>query len=263
MYLDERRHELADATIQSHRYRLKQFVLWCGQDGIDNLNEFSGRDIHRFRVKRRNEDGLATASMRGQLATLRRLLRFCATIGAVEPGLDEKIILPTTTEADTRSELLNPDRAQQISNFLDQYRYARLEHALIEVLWHTGLRIGAAIGLDMDDYDADEQYLALVHRPEEGTSLKNGRKSERLVALKDPVCEVLDDWLSVNHPGVVDQYDREPLFATKIDRLSLTRGRTIVYIHIRVSTLIAAPTIGISIAAMLDLLSTHMRVLPR
>ena len=71
MYLNERRHELTDATIQAHRYRLKQFVLWCEQDGIDNLNEFSGRDIHRFRVKRRNEDDLATASMKGPMnATL-------------------------------------------------------------------------------------------------------------------------------------------------------------------------------------------------
>lgn len=70
MYLDERRHELAEATIQSHRYRLKQFVQWCEQDGIDNLNDFSGRYIHRFRVKRRNEDEFATASMKGQLATL-------------------------------------------------------------------------------------------------------------------------------------------------------------------------------------------------
>ncbi|UHQ96008.1 hypothetical protein HYG82_21270 [Natrinema halophilum] len=65
MDLDERRHELADATIQSQRYRLRQFVQWCEQDGINNLTEFSGRDIHRFRVKRRNEDGLATASMKG------------------------------------------------------------------------------------------------------------------------------------------------------------------------------------------------------
>ena len=129
MYLDERSHELADATIQSHRYRLEQFVQWCEQDSIDNLNEFGGRDIHRFRVKRRNEDGLATASMKGQLATLRMFLRFCATIDAVEPGLDEKIILPTTTEDDARTELLNPDRVQRILEFLNQYRYARLEHA--------------------------------------------------------------------------------------------------------------------------------------
>jgi integrase len=68
-----------------------------------------------------------------------------------------------------------------------------LEHALLEVLWHTGLRIGAAIGLDIRDYDADEQYLELVHRPDEGTSLKNGVNSERYVGLSERVCGILDD----------------------------------------------------------------------
>lgn len=229
MYLDERRHELAAATLQAHGYRLKQFVQWCDQDDIDNLNDLSGRDIHRFRVKRRNEDELATATMKGQLATLRMFLRFCASVDAVEPGLDEKIVLPTTTADDARDELLSAERASKVLEFLEQYRYATLEHALLEVLWHTGLRIGAAVGLDISDYDADEQCLALVHRPDEGTSLKNGKQSERLVALGDRACRVLDDWLSVNHPGVVDDFDRDPLFATKISRLSRNRGRTIAY----------------------------------
>jgi len=233
MYLKERSHELAEATLQSHRYRLKQFVQWCEQDDIENLNKFSGRDIYRFRIKRRNEDGLATATMKGQLATLRMFLRFCATIDAVQSGLDEKIILPTTTADDARSELLDANRAQNILDFLEQYRYASLEHVLIEVLWHTGLRIGAATGLDIDDYNNDEKYLNLVHRPEEGTSLKNGKKSERLVALSDSVCDTLDDWLSVNHPRGKDDYGREPLFETKIGRLSRNRGRTIVYQYTR------------------------------
>ena len=46
--------------------------------------------------------------MKRQLATLRMIHRFCATIDAVESELDEKVILPTTTEDDARSELLNP-----------------------------------------------------------------------------------------------------------------------------------------------------------
>jgi hypothetical protein len=86
MYLDERRHEVADATLQAHHYRLKQFVDWCEDDGIENLNDHSGRDIHRFRMTRR-DDGLANATMKGQLATLRMFLRFSATIDAVESGL--------------------------------------------------------------------------------------------------------------------------------------------------------------------------------
>jgi site-specific recombinase XerD len=233
MYLDNRRHEVAAATLQSHNYRLIQFVEWCEREGIENLNEFSGRDIHRFRSKRRDEDDLATATMKGQLATLRTFFRFCASIDGVEQGLDEQIILPTTTEDDAREEMLDPDRAQKMLAHLDQYRYATLEHALLSVLWHTGLRIGAAVGLDIEDYDSTEQYLDLVHRPDEGTSLKNRSQGERLVALSDPVCTILDDWLNVNHPRTVDDHDRNPLFATKQDRLSRNHARTIAYQYTR------------------------------
>lgn len=233
MYLDDRRHEVASATLQSHHYRLKQFVEWCQDEDIDNLNEFSGRDIHRFRVKRREEDGVATATMKGQLTTLRQFLRFAASIDGVEQGLDEKIILPTTTADDAREVMLEPERAQKVLEHLDQYRYATLEHALLTVLWHTGLRIGAAIGLDISDYNAEEQYIELVHRPDQGTSLKNRSNGERLVALSNRVCTVLDDWLEVNHPGVVDDHGRDPLFATKRDRLSRNRGRTIAYQYSR------------------------------
>jgi len=233
MYLDERRQEVAGATLQAHHYRLKQFVQWCESNGIENLNNFSGRDIHDYRIKRRDEDGLATATMKGNLATLRMFLRFAASVDAVKAGLDEKIILPTTTQEDAREEMLNPERAQRILAHLEKYEYATLEHALLEVLWHTGLRIGAARGLDISDYHSDTQYLKLVHRPEQGTTLKNGKQSERLVALNERVCQVLDDWLEINHPSLVDDHNRDPLFATKRGRLSRNRGRGIAYQYTR------------------------------
>ena len=233
MYLDERRHEVADATLQSHEYRLQQFVQWCTNDGIGNMNEISGRDIHRFRVKRRNEDDLATATMKAQLATLRLFLRFCASIDAVEAGLNEKIILPTTTAKDARDELLPPDRADKILDHLEQFEYATLDHVLLAVMWHTGLRVGAAVGLDIRDYDAGEQHLDLVHRPGEDTALKNGTESERFVALGEPICELLDDWLSVKHPGKTDEFGRNPLFATSRGRLSRNRARSIAYQYTR------------------------------
>jgi site-specific recombinase XerD len=229
MYLSERRQELADATLQSHHYRLKQFVQWCEREAIENLNDLCGRDIHRFRVERREEDELTNASMKGQLATLRMFLRFCATIDGVEPGLDEKILLLKMTSDDARDEMIRANRARDVLEFLERYRFATLEHVLLEVLWHTGLRIGAATGLDIEDYDSDDQFLELVHRPSEGTPLKNGENSERLVAVSEPVCHLLDEWLAVNHPDVIDDHGREPLFATYWGRVSNNRGRTIAY----------------------------------
>lgn len=229
MYLNERRHEVSEATLQSHGYRLNQFVEWCDEQDIDNLNDISGRDIHRFRVKRREEDGLSTPTMKGQLSTLRMFLRFSASIDAVESGLDEKITLPTTTREDAREEMLSSDRAEQILPHLNKFEYATLEHVLFEVLWNTGLRIGAVVGLDVRDYDADDQLLELVHRPDEGTRLKNGAMSERYIALSDRVADVLDDWLENNHPGIDDERGRTPLFATLSNRLSRNHARALTY----------------------------------
>lgn len=229
MYLDDRRHNIADATLQAHHYRLKQFTEWCRDEGITNLNHLSGKDLHNFRVKRRNEDGLATASMKGQLATLRMFIRFSTTINAVEKELDEKILLPTTSEEDARDEMLDSETAQEVLEYLDRYEYATLAHALIETLWHTGIRIGAARSIDINDYDDDERYLTLEHTPEEDTPLKNGKQGERLVALSKRVCRVLDDWLKVNHPKESDEYGRIPLFATRNGRISRNHGRAIAY----------------------------------
>ena len=233
MYLDDRRNEVADATLQAHDYRLQQFVRWCEAEEIENLNTLSGRDLHQFRIKRKTEDELATATMKGQLATLRMFVRFCAAINAVRPDLDEKILLPRTTEEDTRDEMLGAEQAEQVLDHLERYKYASLQHVWLTVLWHTGIRSGAGRGLDVCDYDSDERYLDLQHRPNEDTPLKNGKQGRRLVALSEQVSKLIDDWLTVNHPGVVDEYGRKPLFATNHGRISRERARSIAYQYTR------------------------------
>lgn len=233
MYLDDRRQELAEATLQSHHYRLRHFIKWCESENIENLNTLSGRDLHRFRTTRQSENDLATATMRGQLATLRMFVRFCASIDGVDPTLDEKILLPSTTECNARDEMLEPEDARQVLDHLERYQYAALEHAWLHTLWHTGLRTGSCRGLDRGDYNQEEQYLSLVHRPEEDTPLKNGTEGERLVALNDQASNVLDEWLDVNHPETIDDNGREPLFATKHGRISRNRARSIAYQYTR------------------------------
>lgn len=229
MYLDDRRNELSEATIKSHRYRLRQFAQWCENEHIENLNTLSGRDLHQFRVKRQKEDGLAKTSMRGQLATLRMFLRFAASIDAVEPTLNEKVLLPTTTEDDAREEMLSAEQAKEVLDYLRQYHYADLKHVWIEVLWHTGIRSGTGRALDIEDFNEKEQYLAVAHRPEMDTPLKNGSQGERLVAVNDRIAELLTEWLEVHHPGTKDEHGREPLFATKHGRLSSDHARTMAY----------------------------------
>jgi len=233
MYLDERRRELADATLQAHGYRTKYFVQWCEADGIDNLNDLTGRDIHRYRTKRRNKDGLAKASLRGNLATVRVFMRFCESIDAVSNGLHEKIILPTTTAEDARETMLDSQRAEAIFEYLDRYEYASRPHALLGVMWHAGMRIGAVRAIDLCDYDSDDRLIELVHRPDRDTALKNGLSSERCVSLSARVAAVLDDYLRVNRKEKKDEYGREPLFTTQKGRVSKSHVRLTAYQYTR------------------------------
>jgi integrase len=76
--------------------------------------------------------------------------------------------------------MLAPERADKVLAHLVQYEYASLPHVLLEVLWHTGLRIGATRGLDVEDFNSEDQYLKIVHRPEDGTTLKK-RQGRRTV----------------------------------------------------------------------------------
>lgn len=56
-YLDDKESEYAEATIYSHRSRLGHLVRFLDKEGIDNLNDLTGRILHRYRVWRRDEGG--------------------------------------------------------------------------------------------------------------------------------------------------------------------------------------------------------------
>ena len=45
------------------------------------------------------------------------------------------------------------------------------------------------LALDVDDYNADEMYVEVHHRPEDGTPLKNQEKAEREVNLHEWVAK--------------------------------------------------------------------------
>lgn len=230
MFLAERRGQVAARTVEADDYRLRHFITWMEDNEHDNLNDLTGRMLHEFRLWRKEDGDLKKVSLRTQLKSLRVFIRWCESIDAVEDGLHEKILLPTpSNEEERREETLRAGQAEDVLQYLRRFEYASRTHALVELLWHTGLRIGAVYSLDLDDYDPEEERLQLNHRPKTDTALKNGRESERMIALSRYVCEVLDDWIDHNRPDVPDDHGREPLFSSEQGRLAITTMRERVY----------------------------------
>lgn len=230
MFLAERRGQVAENTVQADDYRLRHFIRWTKDQEVENLNDLDGRKLHEFRLWRKEDGDLNKVSLRTQLKSLRVFIRWSESIDAVPEGLHEKVLLPSPSKnEERREEILREGRAEDILNYLRQFEYASRAHTLLELLWHTGLRIGAVHGLDIEDYDGKEERLYLNHRPDTHTPLKNGKKGERIVALSPHVCEVLDDWIAHRRPSGKDEHGREPLFASEEGRLARTTMRETIY----------------------------------
>jgi integrase len=230
LYLDEMQQELSQATLYSRKSRIGHFLRWCEEKGIDNLNDLTGRHMHEYRIWRRDEGNLKKVSLKGQMDTMRAFTRWCESIDAVHVDLSTKVISPTlSVDEGTRDVMLTSEQAEGVLDYLAKYEYASLPHVVVSLLWHTMMRRGAARALDLSDYHRDEQYLSVVHRPETGTAIKNGKRGERLVALSDPMCALLDDWIADKRPDVQDEYGREPLLTTEYGRVSAQTIQTYVY----------------------------------
>jgi integrase len=110
------------------------------------------------------------------MSTIRVFLKWCGSVEAVPSDLYEKVMVPRVSDAESRrDETLVTETAETILDHLARFHYGSVEHAVLALLWDTGIRIGAANSLDVQDVDIDEEWIQLEHRSETGTMLKNGR----------------------------------------------------------------------------------------
>ncbi|WP_423995905.1 tyrosine-type recombinase/integrase [Halorubrum trapanicum] len=229
-YLEQRETEVAKATLDSHRSRLNYFTQWCNQEGIENLNELTGRLLHEYRLWRRNDGNLSKVSEKTQLVTLSVFIQWAESIEAVEQDLHIKVQTPSLAYGeDVRDDILETDQAEHILDYLSKFEYATRRHVVFKLLWHTMCRRGSIRTLDLNDYNPSNQYLEINHRPETGTPIKNQVRGERYIALSDDMCTLLDDWVETNRPDVTDNNGRSPLVATEQGRIHNTTIQQYAY----------------------------------
>jgi len=66
--------------------------------------------------------------------------------------------------------IITTDTANEILECLDRFHYASLDHVLFALLRETGVRIGAARGVDVPDVETREERVVLRHRPGAATA---------------------------------------------------------------------------------------------
>lgn len=218
---------IATAEIEQSSETLRNYGtvenLWtgfCAEHDIEVMSEVTGADLMRFKRMLMSDD-IATSTVGQYLSVLRAFFRHCEQIECVRDGLADKVPEVTTPDG-TRDEKIDQDTAEAILDYFEQFRYACRQHVEMALCWETAMRAGAMRSIDGSDcyLDRDAPYIELVHRPDQGTALKNKEKSERRVNLPAGLAELIRDYIEYNRPDVTDEHGREPLLATSHGRVT-------------------------------------------
>ena len=230
-YLDTNPWGVQPTTVTAYRGRLKHFQEFCREHEIEYLGDIRPNTLDEFQNYLREESSLgATSSIKGCLAALRKFLQYCERRGVFDHGFHKLVILPTLTKHEGQDERwLGRENAKEIVDYLETYRPFTKEHVVWAILSETGIRQSTLHAFDLDDYDAEERYLAAVNREETGTRLKNGYDGEREISISKDAARAIDGYIEANRNSATDENEREPLLTTRNGRLQKSTIRQYVY----------------------------------
>jgi site-specific recombinase XerD len=224
-FLNAKQGTVKDSTFRAYRFPTRDFIEFCGNQGIETIGEVSNYLIELWIQKRETEVKPITVNQNVRL--LRVFVKWCERNDLVNGGTYDKVRVPNVPEEEEVSDVtIKPHTVTQITDHLSTYEYASRKHVAFKFIWETACRASGLISVDMDDVGRDNQgdpCVEFVNRKSAGTPLKNGNKSERLISISDPLFSLLDDYIDFHRENVEDEYGRKPLFTTRAGRVSRQR----------------------------------------
>jgi integrase/recombinase XerD len=197
----------ADNTLQAYRRDLEDFLGFL-ERAETSLDEAEAADIGAY-LRALSETGMAPTSRARRLSAVRQLFKFLTAEGVVEEdpslgltGPKKGQAIPKTLSIAEVDRLIEVARRRtDTTRGRDRVRALRL-HALIEMLYATGMRVTELVTLPRSVLAGDGRVLTIKG--------KGGR--ERLVPLNQAARTALDRYLGVGQQG---EDDVAPMLATK------------------------------------------------
>lgn len=226
-YLDELAslRRLSAHTRTAYERDLRMLVEQAAAAGIDDLTRLTGADLRRF-AGRLHAGGLAATSIARTLSAWRSYFRWLGHRGAVAANPASGVRAPRRPARLPKA--LAPDQAVQLAAFSvdDSFRAVR-DHAIVELLYSSGLRLAELAALDWRFFDAAAQlqrsrgWIDLEAR--EVTVTGKGEKA-RMVPLGAAAVTALQAWLAARatwlaaRKGALAERDARALFLSERGR---------------------------------------------
>jgi len=190
------RREAAPRTVESYRQDLEVFGRWLGQT---NGEAFSARavtptDLREYRSYLQNVEGRKPATINRRLAALRSFFAWARAEKRIQdsPTSDIKGV----TGEPARARWLDKRQVDKLIRTVERHGSKR-DLAIVQLLRHTGLRVGELVGVRLRDLDLSERTGEL--------RIWGKGSKHRAIPLNVTVRRALEDYLAVR-PKTLDEH---------------------------------------------------------
>jgi len=201
-----RSRDLSPQTLQTYNEALRRFHGWLvGAHG--EKADISARCVREFAAKRL-ADGKKPLTVRAELTALRAFFSFLVFDGLIPEGENpmRRVENPRICQPEIRP--LTREETQRLLDSFDQDRpVERRNYVMCLLILDTGLRIGEAARLRLDDIDLEQSRIQVLGK---------GRK-QRAVFMGRKMVGILTDYIEQCRPGMPPGDLQRPPYALPRD----------------------------------------------
>ena len=197
-YLAQEKHASAN-TLSSYIRDLNQFRTWLLGSGITDLRKVKKEVINEY-LLHMTQIGKSPATVTRSTASIKSFYAYLLQSGAIKAN-------PAKSVAAMKVERKYPEilTNREVELFLEQPKCVDekgfRDHAMLELLYATGIRVSELIGLNVEDVNLSAGFIRCT-----------SRGKERIVPLYHTAVQALEDYVRNIRPRIIADEEEHALF---------------------------------------------------
>ena len=213
----------SDNTVRTYKTDLELFLQFAATQGIKNLSELD-LNIFRLWLADQKARGSSNSTIARRSSTARVFSTWAFQKGLIKTDPAVRLVSPKVNR--TLPHVLGQKQAntlmQTASNMDDEENSIAIrmrDHAILEVLYSSGIRVGELTGLDIKDLDFNRSTMRVIGK---------GNK-ERVVPFGQPAKQALKTYIEESRSEFINEKSANALFiGARGKRLDTRQVRRIV-----------------------------------
>ncbi len=197
-YLADEKHASAN-TLSSYVRDITQFQTWLLERGAMDLRKVKKDGIGEY-LEHMKKIGKSPATITRCTASIKSFYAFMLQSGYIKSNPAKAI---TAVKVERKyPEILT---SKEVELFLEQPKCVDekgfRDHAMLELLYATGIRVSELIGLNLDDVNLAAGFIHCV-----------GKEKDRIIPLYQGAIKALQDYIRDIRPRIIADEEEEALF---------------------------------------------------